>query len=88
MPASIKKNNLVPCVINDFNITSLAALRQYYIVILTATVNFPKIGSGIRPAFFNIRSNEPPSYRKICREFETKQLLTLQSKFPDTWVLH
>jgi hypothetical protein len=28
--------------------------------ILTALVIIPKIGSGSRPAFFNIKSNEPP----------------------------
>lgn len=68
----IKKNNLVFCVINDFNIIFLVVLRKYYIVIFIVIVNFFKIGLGIRLVFFNIRFNELLFYRKICREFEIK----------------
>jgi len=37
-------------------------LNQIYLNrILTEAVSFPKIGSGILPAFFSIKSKEPPS---------------------------
>lgn len=31
---------------------------------LTEDVSLPNIGSGIRPAFFNIKSNDPPSWKQ------------------------
>lgn len=39
-------------------------------LVLTEAVTFPKIGSGILPAFFNIKSNDPPSCNEKHKAFK------------------